>query len=74
LECWQTFALKPPFFHIREDIAIIWHVEKGERPIKLMDCDNIGFTDGLWDLMQRGWASQPESRPPLSAFIEHVGK
>jgi hypothetical protein len=45
-------------------------VLKGERPTKPIDCENIGFTEELWGMMQRGWASQLESRPSLSEFVE----
>jgi hypothetical protein len=64
------FTLKPPYSHLRSYVEVIVRVMRGERPTKPVDCENIGFTDDLWDLMQQGWAKEPESRPSLSAFIE----
>jgi hypothetical protein len=66
----QIFALKLPFFHIRDTFAVTSRVALGERPVKLIDCESIGFTDGLWALMQRGWAARSGARPALAAFVE----
>jgi hypothetical protein len=66
----QIFTTKVPFFHIENDLAFLMRVVDGERPTKPTGCENIGFTKQLWSLMQQGWAKQPDSRPPLSAFIE----
>jgi hypothetical protein len=66
----QTFTLKLPFFHIRGTVAVTSRVALGERPVKLNKCESIGFTDGLWALMQRGWATRPGARPALAEFVE----
>jgi hypothetical protein len=66
----QVFVLEMPFYHIRDNVALALRVLKGERPTKPIGCENIGFTDDLWDMMQRGWSAKPESRPSLSAFVE----
>jgi hypothetical protein len=67
----QIFTLNLPFSHIRDTFGLFLRVAKGdERPINPVGCENIGFTDDLWDMMQRGWSAQPESRSSLSAFIE----
>jgi hypothetical protein len=66
----QIFTLETPFSHIGNDHAVSMRVMKGERPSKPTSCQHTGFTDTLWDLMQRGWTSNPESRPLLSAFID----
>jgi hypothetical protein len=37
----------------------------GERPTRPSASAVIGFTDEVWDVMQRGWAQNPEHRPRL---------
>jgi hypothetical protein len=66
----QTFTSKTPFSHISNEFALSRRVILGERPHKPTDCENVGFNENLWDLLQQGWGPQPESRPPLSKFIE----
>jgi hypothetical protein len=67
----QVFALKLPFSdHIRDTFELIVRVARGERPTKPDGCENVGFTDDLWDLMQRGWSAEPMSRPSLPEFVE----
>jgi hypothetical protein len=39
-----------------------------ERPLKPKDCRDIGFSKELWGVMKRGWAKDPEERPPLTEF------
>ena len=31
------------------------------------------FTDDLWELMQRSWDQDPESRPEVSLILEALG-
>jgi hypothetical protein len=70
----QTFTFKAPFSHISNDFALSRRVILGERPHKPTDCENVGFNETLWDLLQKGWGPQPESRPPLSEFIEVLSR
>jgi hypothetical protein len=66
----QVFTCKLPFFEIKDDFAAFYTVLTGKRPSKPVNCESIGFSDELWDVMQRGWGPEPNSRPPLGAFIE----
>jgi hypothetical protein len=70
----QVFTSKTPFFLIQNDVMVLHKVLNGERPPKPVDCENVGFTDELWDLMQRGWAAEPESRASLVDFIQVLGR
>jgi hypothetical protein len=40
----------------------------GERPSKPTASVEIGFTDPVWNVMERGWAAEPECRPTLADF------
>jgi hypothetical protein len=47
---------------------VILLVRTGERPLKPNGCEAVGFSEKLWDAMQRGWAHDPKARPPLHVF------
>jgi hypothetical protein len=64
----QLFALQAPFPRIRSDAVVVWKVRTGERPPRPEGCEPVGFSEKLWDAMQRGWAKTPEERPPLGEF------
>jgi hypothetical protein len=64
----QLFALEAPFPRIRNDAVVVWKVRAGERPPRPEGCEAVGFSEKLWDAMQRGWAKNPEERPPLGEF------
>jgi hypothetical protein len=66
----QMFSSQPPFFDISNHIALSLRVIQGGRPLKPTGCENIGLTDDLWEVVQRGWAKELSSRPALSAFME----
>ena len=42
------------------DLMVAVKVSKGERP-----CRMVGFTEGLWKMLERCWASQPGERPSV---------
>jgi hypothetical protein len=44
----------------------------GQRPTRPEASANIGFTKEVWDVIQRGWAQEPELRPALSDFLQAV--
>jgi hypothetical protein len=48
------------------------NVLNGARPSKPSATTEIGFTDDVWDLIQRGWAKEPSDRPMLSEFLEFI--
>jgi hypothetical protein len=65
-----VFTSKTPFFHIRNDIAVLNKVLNGERPPKPVDCESVGFSDTLWEVVERGWAAEPELRALLPEFLK----
>jgi hypothetical protein len=69
----QVFTSKTPFFQIGNDIVVLNKVLNGERPPKPVDCESVGFSDELWDVVERAWAAEPESRASLADFIKVLG-
>jgi hypothetical protein len=44
----------------------------GKRPLRPTTSLDIGLTDPIWDVMERGWAADPSTRPALSDFLAAV--
>lgn len=41
----------------------------GQRPPKPDNVDVLGLTDSLWEIIQRSWEEDPDSRPSLSEIL-----
>ena len=57
---YETIGGRLPF-HEHLTMAVYVRVAKGERPSR-----GGKFRDGLWDVMERCWASQPSDRPSIT--------
>jgi serine/threonine protein kinase len=66
----QVFTSTTPFSHIRLDHVVVVKVLSGERPPKPVDCESVGFSNELWDVVKRAWDAEPESRASLADFIQ----
>jgi hypothetical protein len=69
----QVFTAKIPFSHIENDVVVLNKILNGERPSKPVGCESVGFNEELWDVMQRGWTPDPDSRATLGAFFGVLG-
>jgi hypothetical protein len=67
----QMFSGLVPFLGVRPEV-IPMRVFAGARPPKPTTSPDIGFTDLVWNIMERGWAAEPRDRPDLSDFLEAV--
>jgi hypothetical protein len=47
-------------------------VLNGVRPSKPAAAPEVGFTDGIWEVMERGWSAEPLERPKLPEFLKAV--
>jgi hypothetical protein len=68
----QLFTCETPFSQLT-DYRIPMLVRSGGRPPKPTGLEDVGFTEDLWELMQRGWDADPDVRPPLSDFAKPAG-
>jgi hypothetical protein len=65
----QLFTLQTPFHDIRQNMTVMFKVfHHDERPSEPKDCRELGFSEELWGVVKRGWAKDPEQRPPLAVF------
>ena len=52
-------------------------VLEDERPPRPRDSEKLGFTDELWENLQRCWEKKPSARPPIdgvSAYLRHAAE
>jgi hypothetical protein len=55
----------PPFTR-RENIELACKlVLEGERPPRPRDSEKLGFTDKVWENLQRCWGGEPSARPSV---------
>jgi osomolarity two-component system response regulator SKN7 len=47
-------------------------VVRGGRPPRPISSEKVGFTDGVWSLIQRGWDASATGRPSLATFLDEV--
>ena len=60
-----------PFAPFSNHVAT-WKVLGGERPQRPGGVEGVRFTDDLWRMLNRCWATRPENRPSISAVLEFL--
>ena len=48
---------------------IVLEISKGTRPKKPEDVASLGFTDDLWEIVERCWSAERDARPTLEAVL-----
>ena len=72
----QTFQILTgglPFYVMRETELVCLVVE-GLRPKEPENASAIGFSDSLWDFVQRCWHGKIEMRPQAADLVAHLGR
>lgn len=60
----QIVTSQKPFAHIKRDRAVLLARYRGELPQKPM-----GINEGLWDILQCCWETEPGNRPTIRGVI-----
>lgn len=55
-------------------MGYVFSVVDGHRPVKPENATTIGFSDSLWDFVQRCWDAKAESRPEAAEVVSHLAK
>jgi len=66
---YKVLGGRAPFSRLKHYI-VIRKVMDGERPERPKGAEGAWFTDELWWMVTRCWATQPESRPSVIAVLE----
>ena len=57
-------------FHSCGDLAVVVKVSGGERPEWPQGAGGEWFTDGLWRILERCWAHNPDGRPRIEDVLQ----
>ena len=63
---YETFSGNIPF-HETPDRAVFLKVVEGKHPSRV-----VGFTDGLWEMMEQCWMSHPDHRPNVEGVLQYL--
>ena len=68
----QVLCGTVPFGEAGHSVAIVVDIMKGIRPAKTKDAGNLGFTNGLWEIVERCWLADRNKRPTLRAVLSSL--
>lgn len=63
-----------PFHDLANPFMVVAEISKGTRPEKPEDAAKFGFTDGLWEIVERCWSADRDARPTLEAVLSCLHK
>lgn len=67
----QVLSGQVPYSGLSVYVAMT-SILKGERPRKPRSAANLGFTDGLWKVMERCWIADRDARPDVGAVLSQL--
>ncbi|KAF8266619.1 hypothetical protein EI94DRAFT_1786854 [Lactarius quietus] len=71
--CVEIFTDNLPFSHIQNDTYVPIVIRDGELPTRPEeDITTPGLPDAMWELMNRCWRREPESRPKMPEIREAI--
>ena len=67
----QVLCGNAPYSGLPENVAVD-AILNGVRPRKPHSARNLGFTDGLWKIMERCWIADRDARPDVKAILSQL--
>ena len=71
MRCGQVLCGNAPYSSLPENVAVNAILD-GVRPRKPHLAITLGFTDGLWKIMERCWMVERDARPDVKAIISQL--
>jgi len=68
---YEVLSGRAPFSHLNPYI-VVPKVMDGERPERPEGVEGAWFTDDLWQMLNRCWATRPDSRPSVGTVLERL--
>jgi len=65
----QVLGGRAPFDDLPNPGMIVVEIAKGSRPKKPENAAGLGFTDGLWGILERCWSADKNTRPTLETIL-----
>ena len=59
-----------PFPELPNDVAVMFAVIEGKRPLQPMSCTGTMVLDSLWELLNNCWEAKAEMRPVVLQIVE----
>ncbi|KZT26137.1 kinase-like protein [Neolentinus lepideus HHB14362 ss-1] len=71
---YEVFTEEPPFAHVPNGVLYTIIVDRGERPHRPNNSDNLrrGLHDPFWLLIQKCWTHEPLSRPSAQSIMHQL--
>ena len=69
----EVFTGEKPFGGSKSDTLVSLWITQGKRPQRPMDDQGVGFSDGVWDIVQRCWTQNPGERPIIDDVVKAWG-
>jgi len=63
---------KTPYWEIARESEVTEAVYRGVRPKKPHEADSLGFTYGLWGILERSWMVDVDARPDVKTVVYHL--
>jgi hypothetical protein len=61
-----------PFAELPNDMAVMFAVIEGKRPLRPMSCTGTTVLDSLWELLNNCWEGRAEMRPMAPQIVEQL--
>lgn len=68
----QVLLGKPPYWEFIGPGAVLTAVIRGMRPEKPYAAEGLGFTDGVWRVIERSWVVDVDARPDVKTILHHL--
>ena len=68
----QVLSGDPPLWGITNEASLIYAIMEGYRPKKPDAAESLGFTNGLWEIVQRCWLADVSARPDVETILSHL--
>ena len=70
---YEVLTGSQPFQEERwREYEIAHHVMNGVRPTKPANVEQVGFVDGIWELVQECWSEESTERPTIDQVLTHL--
>lgn len=61
-----------PYWETTGENPVMVAVVRGVRPKRPDAADSLGFTDGLWRVVERSWMADADARPDVKVMLYHL--
>jgi len=71
---YEVLCGNPPFWEITNGGAVINAIMNDRRPQKPEAAESLGFTNELWEIVERCWSVDAGARPDVRTLLSHLNR